>query len=319
MRDFENASQGDGLLPVPSGDKTPALDGVVFSDTGLSLPDDYPFGSWQELVAGLRQQERSIMWWLGDALRFGERKYGEMYAQAVDATGYSVDTLRGAKYVAEQYPETVRRRTVLSFSHHREAAALDDRHEVLERAEKEGWSKNDLREHIRKRKTRGVTGTGENEWYTPTHLIEKARAVMGGIDVDPASNEAAQKEVRAGKFFTKDDDGLTKEWTGRVWMNPPYSKELIPHFCSKLLEELEAGRATDAITLTHNYTDNQWFHALAGRASAICFTKGRVKFYSPSGEIAAPTQGQAFCYFGSDVDGFVREFADVGFVVEVRR
>lgn len=172
---------------------------------------------------------------------------------------------------------------------------------------------------VRKRKTRGVTGTGENEWYTPNHLIDKARAVLGGIDVDPASNDAAQKEVKAKKYFTEQTNGLDKDWKGRVWMNPPYAQPLISEFCNKLLSEIEAGNCTNAVTLTHNYTDTKWFHALSEKASAICFTRGRVKFYSPSGEIAAPTQGQAFCYFGEDVEGFAREFSDVGFVVEVRK
>jgi hypothetical protein len=53
-------------------------------------------------------------------------------------------------------------------------------------------------------------------------------------------------------------------------------------------------------------------------ANAICFTRGRVKFYDPSGEEAAPTQGQAFFYIGSDVGLFAREFAAVGYVMSCR-
>src|SRR5262249_52907862 len=62
----------------------------------------------------------------------------------------------------------------------------------------------------------GTQGTGENEWYTPGEFIESARSVMGSIDLDPATSALAQEVVRATRFFTKDDDGLTKEWCGNV-------------------------------------------------------------------------------------------------------
>jgi hypothetical protein len=48
---------------------------------------------------------------------------------------------------------------------------------------------------------RGTQGTGENEWFTPEKYIELARSVLGEIDLDPASCEAAQKTVRAKKWF----------------------------------------------------------------------------------------------------------------------
>lgn len=165
---------------------------------------------------------------------------------------------------------------------------------------------------------RGTQGTGNDEWYTPQHLIEKARAALGAFDVDPASNDVAQAKVQAAQYFTAETDGLSQEWHGRVWLNPPYSQPLIGQFMAKLCEEYTAGRCTAAVALTHNYTDTRWFQDTARHASAICFTRGRVKFYSPTGEIAAPTQGQAFFYFGNDVDGFAREFSEVGFVVEVK-
>jgi ParB family transcriptional regulator, chromosome partitioning protein len=158
-------------------------------------------------------------------------------------------------------------------------------------------------------------GTGENEWYTPQKYIDAAAKVMGGIDLDPASSEAANETVGAKKIFTIDDDGLTKEWAGSVWMNPPYSQPAIKHFMAKIVDEFQSGRVTEAITLTHNYTDTSWFHLAAKFASAICFTRGRIGFLSPSGEKAAPTQGQAFMYFGDDPSVFVEVFEEFGLVM----
>ena len=48
--------------------------------------------------------------------------------------------------------------------------------------------------------------SGENEWYTPKIYIDAARAVMGDIDVDPASSEIANKIIRAKIYYTAQDD-----------------------------------------------------------------------------------------------------------------
>ncbi|SUS08412.1 hypothetical protein DF3PB_670003 [uncultured Defluviicoccus sp.] len=156
--------------------------------------------------------------------------------------------------------------------------------------------------------------TGENEWYTPAPYVEAARACLGSIDLDPATAPAAQETIRAARFFTRDDDGLKHEWHGRIWLNPPYAQPDIARFIVKLLAEIAAGRATEAILLTHNYTDTAWFHAAAGQCAALCFTRGRIRFVGPSGEIAAPTQGQAFFYFGAGRDRFRSSFASFGFI-----
>src|SRR5690606_446129 len=63
--------------------------------------------------------------------------------------------------------------------------------------------------------------SGENEWYTPPCYIESARVVMGEIDLDPASSQAANKIIKAKKFFDEQADGLSKSWGGNIWMNPP--------------------------------------------------------------------------------------------------
>lgn len=158
-------------------------------------------------------------------------------------------------------------------------------------------------------------GTGENEWYTPAKYIEMARDVLGEFDLDPATSEVAQQVVQARKFFTKADNGLEQQWEGRVWLNPPYAQPLISQFVEKLVEERCADRVSAAILLTHNYTDTAWFHGAMEIADAVCFTRGRIKFVDSDGGECAPTQGQAFFYFGEDAEGFAARFREIGFVV----
>ena len=160
-------------------------------------------------------------------------------------------------------------------------------------------------------------GTGVNEWYTPADYIEKAREVLGAISLDPASCESANTTVKADIFFSIEDDGLKQEWSGTVWMNPPYSQPNIFNFMEKLSNEYLSGNVQAAIALTHNFTDTKWFHLAANSATAMCLTKGRVKFVGAEGEKAAPTCGQAFFYFGDNVTRFHDVFKDVGLVVNV--
>jgi phage N-6-adenine-methyltransferase len=165
---------------------------------------------------------------------------------------------------------------------------------------------------------RGTFGTGENEWYTPDEYLDIARQVLGAFDLDPATSELANERVKASAIFTADDNGLERPWFGRVWLNPPYAQPLISQFADKTVAEWRSGNFEAAIVLTHNYTDTAWFQKLAHAATAICFTRGRIRFVSPDGNQAAPTQGQAFFYFGPKIDVFIAAFMGIGFVVEVQ-
>jgi ParB family chromosome partitioning protein len=154
--------------------------------------------------------------------------------------------------------------------------------------------------------------SGENEWYTPIEFIEAARRVMGRIDVDPASSEVANKTVGAGVYYDKAVNGLDKVWAGNIWMNPPYSGDLIGKFCEKLKAEYLEGRIKNAIVLVNNATETNWFFTLTTMAGAVVFTKGRVKFLDPQGNPGAPLQGQAIVYIGENVEGFLSEFSRFG-------
>lgn len=157
--------------------------------------------------------------------------------------------------------------------------------------------------------------SGDMEWYTPPIYLAAARKVLGSIDIDPASCDIAQGNVEAEKFFTIDDDGLSHEWHGNVWLNPPYSKGMVDKFADKMLQEFHAARVEAAIVLVNNSTDTAWFALLASAASAICFPKGRIKFLDATNQPAnSPLQGQAFLYFGDRDAKFVEVFAQFGSV-----
>lgn len=157
--------------------------------------------------------------------------------------------------------------------------------------------------------------SGNNEWYTPKEFIEAATAVMGCIDLDPASSEIANKTVGAKQIYTIEDNGLEKPWFGNIWLNPPYASDLIGKFADKLVDELK--HIKQAIVLVNNATETEWFYTMVTQATAVCFPRSRVKFYTPSGTIGAPLQGQAILYFGPDVNRFINVFDEKGWCARV--
>jgi phage N-6-adenine-methyltransferase len=160
--------------------------------------------------------------------------------------------------------------------------------------------------------------SGENEWYTPVEYIDAARDVMGGIDLDPATSEIANKRVQASAWYSKADDGLQQNWSGRVWLNPPYAQPLIRQFAEKIVESI-SGDVTAAIVLVNNATETGWFYMMADKASAVCFPERRIRFLDPEGNPGAPLQGQAFLYFGDSSTEFCERFSEFGWCAIVTK
>jgi hypothetical protein len=133
------------LIPLPSFQVT---------RLGLLLTDVPEYDEWAAMGLQLQGLARSLHWLTGDWLNIGEREYGETYAQAIEATGYSVQTLMNAKYVCARIP-IERRRENLSYSHHAEVASLppDEQDAWLDQAEQEGWSRSELRKQVTQRET----------------------------------------------------------------------------------------------------------------------------------------------------------------------
>lgn len=163
--------------------------------------------------------------------------------------------------------------------------------------------------------SRHSTYSGECEWYTPKDYVDRCRNVLGGIDLDPASTAAAQETVKAASYFTAQDNSLEQEWSGRVFLNPPYKMPLVENFVGRLCDDYQAKVVKSAILLTNNSTDAKWWQHAAGIASEICFTFGRICFNDRNGEAnKSPTNGQTFMYFGGRHAAFKKQFENVGWI-----
>lgn len=161
-------------------------------------------------------------------------------------------------------------------------------------------------------------GYDGDEWYTAEEYVQAAREVMGGIDIDPASNEIAQRVVKAAHYDTKETDGLASEWRGRVWFQPPYSLGLIDAFVEKLHSEISVGRASQVTGLVNNATETKWAQSLLRRFPA-CFPDHRLSFYRADGvRVRGNRQGQMFFYFGPRIEAFGKRFDELGAVLAPR-
>lgn len=121
-----------------------------FDKTGLVVNGDPTFEEWKKCGEFLKQAEKSVQFWIGDWLNYGEHRWGEMYTQAIEITGQEYKTVRNEKWVSSKI-ELSRRRDNLSFSHHAEVAQLEPEEQDywLDKAEEEGLSRNELRKAIK--------------------------------------------------------------------------------------------------------------------------------------------------------------------------
>lgn len=149
------------------------------------------------------------------------------------------------------------------------------------------------------------------EWYTPDLIVDRVRMVLGVIDIDPCSNSKENPRIPAREHYTKDDDGLSREWKGTVYMNPPYGRE-IGDWTGYLKEQYEQGNVTEAIALVPSRTDTEWFKEL--RRYPRCFIWGRLKF--SESENSAPFPSMAV-YLGEHLDAFAGAFRDIGDIYRI--
>ena len=87
---------------------------------------------------------------------------------------------------------------------------------------------------------------------------------------------ALPENAKCERYFTPEQDGLKQEWTGTVWRNPPYGRE-IGSWVRRAYRSAKTGNAT-VVMLLPARTDTRWFHEYIYGKSEIRFVKGRLKF-----------------------------------------
>ena len=149
------------------------------------------------------------------------------------------------------------------------------------------------------------------EHYTPQDFLTLVRDVFGDIpDLDPCSNSAHEPNVKARAYYTAADDGLQRPWGGRVFMNPPYGRE-IGEWVAKLRDEWRRSEIREAIALLPARTDTEWFDTLTAESDdlAICFLRGRLTFVGNSDPAPFPSMA---VYLGPHHDKFADVFLGLG-------
>lgn len=120
----------------------------------------------------------------------------------------------------------------------------------------------------------------KDEWLTPPEIIKS----LGSFDVDPCAPIIRPWET-ADNHFTVEDNGLEKQWNGRVWCNPPYGLE-----ASKWLKKLSEHNNGIALIFARTET-RMFFDWVWGKATAIKFIQGRLHFHHVDGSRAKANAG----------------------------
>lgn len=135
------------------------------------------------------------------------------------------------------------------------------------------------------------SATASDEWYTPKEIID----ALGTFDLDPCSPVNPLWQT-ADIMYNKNDNGLSKEWFGRVWLNPPYSRPLIEQFVKRLAEH------GNGIALLFNRCDSKMFQDIIfEKATAMKFLRNRIRFFRPDGTRGdSPGCGSILIAFGKE-------------------
>lgn len=132
--------------------------------------------------------------------------------------------------------------------------------------------------HARKIMTSSVDMT----WATPKEWFNYLNLEFD-FTLDPC---CAPETAKCKRFFTPKEDGLAQSWAEeRVFMNPPYGRELGKWMDKAYREARDNGALV--VCFVPARVDTNWWHRFASKGE-IRFPKGRVKFEGASASAPFP-------------------------------
>ena len=155
-------------------------------------------------------------------------------------------------------------------------------------------------------------GSSHHGWHTPASLFDRVEAAVGPFDLDPCAPSTGGSPVRVRVRFTERDDGLSLDWFGRVFMNPPYGRAL-SSWVSKAKSEADKGALV--VGLVPARTDTAWWQDYVAPCASVVFLRGRLAFGGQ--KVSAPFPS-ALVLWGADsavLSSVEAEFADAAFVL----
>lgn len=122
-------------------------------------------------------------------------------------------------------------------------------------------------------------------WLTPPEIL----SALGPFDLDPCAAPSPRPWPTAARHIELPKDGLTAEWSGRVWCNPPFGSQT-GAWLKRMAAHFNGIALVFARTDTAMFRDHVW-----RRASGVLFLEGRPKFYRPDGTQAKGNSGGPIC------------------------
>lgn len=154
---------------------------------------------------------------------------------------------------------------------------------------------------------RSRPNAGSHIWLTPPELI----AALGGFDLDPCAAPEPRPWPTAARHIALPEDGLTAEWQGRIWCNPPFGSHTGQWLGRMALHN-------NGIALAFARTETAMFHSWVWpKASAVMFLAKRPHFYYPDGTRANGNSGGPICLiaYGQDNADSLRASGIAGAIV----
>lgn len=149
----------------------------------------------------------------------------------------------------------------------------------------------------------------KDEWLTPPDILK----ALGEFDLDPCA-PIIRPWPTAKVHFSIEDNGLSKDWFGRVWCDPPYGLQ-----SAKWLDRLSDHGNGIALIFARTET-KMFFKYVWNNADAVLFIEGRLFFHHVSGEVAKANSGapSVLVAYGENNVQYLKDSGIAGYLVQIK-